>query len=158
MNLPDNSFDKHRPPGICDRRYQWSYIFTAVRPTTGEDFTLVLPEVSTRAMRLFLDQFADRLPEDTHAVVVLDGAGWHHVGTDDLPSNVSLIKLPPYSPELNAVERIWLHLRERFRSLRLLDDTEAIVTACCNAWNRLTADPERLRSLSAYPWIMKVAS
>ena len=68
-----------RPPGICDRRYQWSYIYTAVRPATGEDFSLVLPEVSTRAMRLFLDRFADRLPEDAHAFVVLDSAGWHHV-------------------------------------------------------------------------------
>ena len=99
-----------RPPEICDRRYQWSYIFTAVRPATGEDFTLVLPEVSTRAMRLFLDRFAEKLPEDAHPVVVLDGAGWHHVGTDDLPNTVSLVKLPPYRPELNPVERVWLHL------------------------------------------------
>lgn len=109
-------------------------------------------------MRLFLDRFAQALPEDTHAVVVLDGAGWHHIGTDDLPATVSLVKLPPYSPELNPVERIWLHLRERFLSLRVLDDTEAIVTACCNAWNRLTADPQSLKSLCAYPWIAKIAS
>lgn len=109
-------------------------------------------------MRLFLDRFAQTLPEDAHAVVVLDGAGWHHIGTHDLPANVSLVKLPPYSPELNPVERVWLHLRERFLSLRVLDDTEAIIDACCKAWNRLTADPERLRSLCAYPWITKVAS
>ncbi len=47
-----------RAPGRCDRRYEWAYIFSAVRPATGEDFTLVLPEVSARVMDLFLDRFA----------------------------------------------------------------------------------------------------
>ena len=61
-------------------------------------------------------------------------------------------------PELNPVERVWLYLRERFLSLRLLDDTDAIVDACCDAWNALASEPGRLRSLCAYPWIMRVAS
>jgi putative transposase len=54
------------------------------------------------------------------------------------------------------VERVWLFLRERFLSHRVLDGYEAIVEACCDAWNALT--PERLRSLCAYPWVTKVAS
>jgi hypothetical protein len=62
------------------------------------------------------------------------------------------------SPELNPVERIWLYLRERFLSLRFLPDTEAIIEACCRAWNALTAEPDRVRSLCTYPWITKVAS
>ena len=66
--------------------------------------------------------------------------------------------LPPYSPDLNPVERVWLYLRERFLSLRVLDDTEAIIEACCQAWNALTAEPDRLQSLCAYPWIMKLSS
>lgn len=55
--------------------------------------------------------------------------------------------LPPYSPELNPVERVWLYLRER------LDDYDAVVQACCDAWNALTATPGRLRSLTDYPWL-----
>jgi transposase len=66
--------------------------------------------------------------------------------------------VPSYSPELNPVERVWLYLRERFLSLRVLDDTEAIIDACYQAWNALTVKPERLRSLCAYPWITKVSS
>ena len=61
-------------------------------------------------------------------------------------------------PELNPVERVWLYLRERFLSLRFLPDTAAIIEACCRAWNALAAEPGRIRSLCAYPWITKLAS
>lgn len=147
-----------RAPGLCQRGYQWAYIFTAVRPASGEDFTLVLPSVSAKLMQLFLDQFADALPEDVHAVMVLDGAGWHDERALAVPDNVTLVPLPPYSPELNPVERLWLYLRERFLSLRVFDDTDAIIDACCDAWNALTAEPGRIKTLCEYPWIPKVAS
>jgi hypothetical protein len=66
-----------RPPGLCDKRFASADIFTAVRPATGEDFCLVLPRVCTEAMNRFLLDFAATVPGDTHAVMVLDGAGWH---------------------------------------------------------------------------------
>ena len=64
--------------------------------------------------------------------------------------------LPPYSPELNPVERVWLHLKERFLSHRLHADYDAIVEAASSAWNNLAAETGRLTSLSSYPWIPKV--
>ena len=67
-----------------------------------------------------------------------------------------LTPLPPYAPEPNPVERVWLFLRERFLSHRLLDGYEAIVAACCEAWDALT--PDRLQCLAAHPWIAKDAS
>ena len=103
-----------RAPGLAQQGYQWSYIFSAVRPATGEDFTLVLPVVSAAVMDLFLAQFAAALPADAHAVLVLDGAGWHDQRALTVPDNLTLVPLPAYSPELNPVERIWLYLRERF--------------------------------------------
>ncbi len=147
-----------RAPGLCQRGYQWAYIFSAVRPATGEDFTLVLPSVNAALMDLFLARFAATLAADVHAVMVLDGAGWHDPRALTVPDNLTLVLLPPYSPELNPVERVWLYLRERFLSLRLLDDTEAIIEACCEAWNALTAQPDRLQNLCAYPWITKISS
>lgn len=129
-----------------------------MRPATGDDFTLVLPAIDAKVMALFLARFAATLADDMHAVIVLDGAGWHDDRAFDLPANLSLVVLPPYCPELNPVERIWLYLRERFLSLRVLADTDAIIEACCAAWNTLTAEPDRIRSLCAYPWITKVAS
>jgi transposase len=109
-------------------------------------------------MNLFLAAFADTLGPDEHAVLVLDQAGWHVANAMIVPANVSLVPLPPYSPELNPVERIWLHLRERYLSHRLHDDYEAIVDAACNAWNALRADAGRLASLTDFPWLPYVDS
>ncbi len=67
-----------------------------------------------------------------------------------VPSNVTLVWLPPYSPQLNPVERIWLFLRERHLSHRQLDTYDAVVDALCRAWNALTT--ERIRSLTSHPY------
>ncbi len=109
-------------------------------------------------MNLFLAEFAASLPEDAHAVLVLDRAGWHRAKALEVPAGVTLIHLPPYSPALNPVERVWLYLRERWLSLRVFADDRAIVDACCAAWNRLVAEPDRLRSLCDQPWVQKVTS
>jgi transposase len=108
-------------------------------------------------MNLFLAEFGRSLPEGVHAALVLDRAGWHRLG-GAVPANVTLVHLPPYSPELNPVERVWLYLRERFLSLRVFEDYQAIIDACCAAWNRLVAEPDRIHSLCHQPWIKKVTS
>jgi transposase len=143
-----------RPPGLADQRYTFAYVFAAVEPTTGRDFCLVLPEVSTVAMNVFLSRFAATLAKDEHAVMVVDGAGWHTSADLTVPRNLSLLALPPYSPQLNPVERIWLYLRERHLSHRLHAGYEAVLDAVCAAWRQLTK--ERLRSLASYPWIQNI--
>ena len=157
-----------RAPGTRQIGYQWAYIFSAVRPDTGDDVTLVMPSVNAKVMDLFLAHFADTLDQDAHAVMMCDGAGWHDERALTVPDNVkpwrvceplkviSALQSRPTST-LN-VERVWLYLRERFLSLRVLDDTEAIIDACCQAWIDLIAEPDRMRTLCAYPWIMKVIS
>jgi transposase len=70
-----------------------------------------------------------------------------------VPDNITLLPLPAYSPELNPVERLWLYLKQRFLSHRLLDDYDAIVDAACAAWRRLLAETGRIKSLCTYPWI-----
>lgn len=144
-----------RPPGLCDQRYTWAHLFAAVQPATGQGFALVLPEVSTNAMQAFLDGFSKTLAADQHAVMVMDQAGWHTAHALAVPDNVTLVRLPPYSPELNPVERVWLYLRERHLSHRLLAGYDAIVDALCSAWNQLT--PERLQTLTGYPYLNQVS-
>jgi transposase len=73
-------------------------------------------------MQAFLDAFAATLADNVHVALVLDGAGWHGKSLR-VPTSITLVKLPPYSPELNPVERVWLYLKERFLSLRLLSMT-----------------------------------
>jgi transposase len=101
---------------------------------------------------------AGTLPDDMHAVMVLDGAGWHDERALHTPANLTLVPLPTYAPDLNPVERIWLYLRERYLSHRLLANEDAFVEACCRAWNALTAETGRIPSLCAYPYIAQVAS
>lgn len=115
-----------------------------------------MPYVNTEAMQVFLDRFAATIGDDEHVAMVLDQAGWHASGALRMPDNVTLVPLPPYSPELNPVERVWLHLKARFLSLRLLNDYKAIVTAASRAWRRLRRDTGRLTSLTSYPWIMRI--
>jgi transposase len=143
-----------RPPGRCDKRFLSTYIFAAVRPGTDDAFALVLPEARAATMDIFLAQFSNTLPTDVHAVLLLDQAGWHGKAALQVPGNITLLPLPPYSPELNPVERVWLYLRERYLSFRLHQSEEAIVDALCTAWNALRAEAGRLTTLTGYPWII----
>ena len=96
-----------------------------MEPGTDNGFALVMPYADTDAMQEFLDQFSQTIAPEEHAVMILDQAGWHGSNALAVPANVTLIPLPPYSPELNPVERVWLYLKERFLSHRLLDDYDA---------------------------------
>ena len=145
-----------RPPCLCDKRFTFAYIFAAVEAGTDNGFALVMPYADTAAMQVFLNQFSETIAPDEHAVKILGQAGWHGSNALAMPANVTLIPLPPYSPELNPVERVWLYLKERFLFHRLLDDYDAIVTAACGAWNRLLADAGRIRTLCSCACIPQV--
>ena len=147
-----------RPPGLCDKRFASAYLFAAVEPATGAEVALVLPTVSTAAMSRFLAELSTQIPADAHVVLVLDQAGWHGARALVVPDNLTLVPLPPYSPELNPVERLWLYLRERYLSHRLLEDYDAVVDACCAAWTALIQEAGRIQSLTSYPWLPCVRS
>ncbi len=144
-----------RPPGLADKRFESLYLFAACRPGTDQAFALALPEAPLATMNLFLASLAQQLEPGTHAVLVLDQAGWHGSPRLAVPDNITPLPLPAYSPELNPVERVWLYLRERFLSHRVLADYDAVLDAACRAWNALAAEPGRLASLTAYPYLLR---
>jgi transposase len=141
-----------RPPGLVDNRFASTYIYGCCEPGTDNAFALVLPEVSTVAMQVFLDEFAKTIASDEHVLMFLDSAGWHVANALKVPSNITLQRISAYSPELNPVERVWLYLKERFLSHRLHGDYPDILDAICKAWNRLAASPGRLSTLTNYGW------
>ena len=143
-----------RPRGVRQQGFSSAHLFGAVCPERGEGVALVLPEVSTTAMGVFLAELSRAIPAESHAGLVLDGAGWHVSENLSVPANLTLIPLPPYSPELNPVERVWEYLRDRWLSHRRLGaGYAAVVDAACAAWNALLAEPGRLRSLTSFPWL-----
>jgi transposase len=144
-----------RPPGLADQRFDSLYLFAACRPGTDQAFALALPEATTVSMAVFLARFAQELEPGVPAALLLDRAGWHTAHQLAVPANITLVPLPAASPELNPVERVWLYLRERFLSHRVLDGYEALLDAACRAWNALAAETGRLASLTAYPYLLR---
>jgi transposase len=108
-------------------------------------------------MNLHLAEISRHVSPGAHAVMILDGAGWHQQGGAlVVPENISLLPLPRYSPELNPVENVWEFLKQNRLSNRVFASYDAIVDACCNAWNALMATPERIRSLTERTWAKTV--
>ena len=143
-----------RPPGLADQRFDSLYLFAACRPGTDEAFALALPEATTASMSVFLAHFAQELGPGVHAALILDRAGWHSAHQLAVPANITLVPLPAYSPELNPVERVWLYLRERFLSHRVLDGYPGLLDAACRAWNALAAEQGRLATLTGYSYLL----
>jgi hypothetical protein len=137
---------------VRDLRHQAVYLFGAVCPERDAGVALVLPTVSAGAMQVMLDELSQAVSSDAHAVVLMDRAGWHIAEDLAIPANLTPLFLPPYSPELNAIERVWLYLRERFLSHRLWPSYDDILDACCQAWNALLAEAGRIRSLTDLDW------
>jgi len=145
-----------RPVAPRDQRYAWAYLFGAICPARGVG--VVLPIANAVMMNLHLTEISATVVDGAHAVLVVDGAGWHKIGgTLRVPSNITLLLLPPYSPELNPVENVWAYLRGNKLSNRVFDSYDAIVEACCDAWNWLTAQPERINTVGTRSWAKVIA-
>jgi len=138
-----------RPPAIRQTQYDYLYVFTAACPETGEACGLITPKVNTDTMNIFLEQFSRELPPDVHAVMVLDRAGWHTANSLNVPANVTLLHLPPKSPELNPVENLWHYLRSHHWSNRLYATWEDLRHAAADAWRRVCLVPDLVKSVCA---------
>ena len=104
-------------------------------------------------MNLHLAEISREVSAGAHAVLVLDGAGWHQTGGElRVPGNISLLHLPPYAPELNPVENLWAFLRSNKLANRVFNTYDAILDACCDAWNWFMQQPERITSITTRDW------
>ena len=131
---------------------QWAYLFGAVCPERSTGAAIIMPEVNIEAMNEHLAEISRRVSAGAIALLVLDGAGWHSSPRLTIPDNIALLPLPPYAPELNPVENVWEFLRANLLSHRVWDTYEAILEACCDAWNKLMATPERIASITRRAW------
>ena len=133
---------------------EYTYAYAAVSVADGGLDTLILPHVNGECMQLFLDEVAARHPDD-RIVMVLDGAGWHRSQELVPPANLRLLKLPPYSPELNPVEHLWDELREKSFHNLVFDSIDALEVHLESALREMENDLDRVRSIVAWPWIIK---
>ena len=98
-------------------------------------------------MNLHLAEIATQIAPGAHAALLVDQAGWHLSRQLNVPPNITLVPLPPKCPELNPQENVWQFIRENWLSNRIFKSFDDIVDHCCDAWNKLTAQPWRIMSL-----------
>lgn len=141
-----------RPQAPHDHRTQSVYLFGAICPQRGVGAGLVLPRCNTHAMQCHVQEMSAQVTPGAHAVVLLDQAGWHTSRTLVITPNMTLLPLPPRSPELNPVENVWQFLRENWLSNRVFKSYDDIVALSCEAWNELTEQPWKIMSLGLRDW------
>jgi transposase len=141
-----------RPRQPKDQRYENAYLFGAVCPQRGTGAALIMPRADTEAMQKHLDEIAREVADGAHAVVILDQAGWHTTAKLRIPGNLTLVPLPPASPELNPQENIWQYLRQTYLSNRVFESYAAILDACQDAWRRLLNETGRIASIATRQW------
>jgi transposase len=144
-----------RPSAVRQTEYEWAYLFAAVNPMTGASSALIAPTVNTQYMNKHLAFISREAGAGVHVVLVLDQAGWHVAKALRVPENITLLHLPPYSPELNGSERIRGFLRSHYLSNRVYKDYDELFEAIKAAWNRL--EPGRLKTLTRAAWIERAA-
>jgi len=145
-----------RPRAPRDTRYTWSYIFGAVCPERAKAAALIMPHADTPAMNAHLVEIARTVAPDAHAILVLDGAGWHGSTALKVPDNITLLKLPPYSPELNPMENVWAYLRANKLAISVFETYAEIVDRCCDAWNFFAEDKQAITSITSRKWARTV--
>ena len=128
------------------------YVFTAVCPALERMTSLILPWANTEMMNIFLRQVAEDF-SDYFILMLIDQAGWHISQKLEVPENIRLIKLPPRSPELNPSEHIWEELREKNFANKAFGDLDGVEDTLCRGLNDLARDPEKLRSMTNFPYL-----
>ncbi|WP_347361141.1 IS630 family transposase [Vibrio vulnificus] len=142
-----------RPRVVKQQQFEYAYLFGSVCPARGIGEAMVVPWVNKNIMVEHLKQLSAVTEKGRHAVVIMDGAGWHTNDIAEPFDNVSIIKLPPYSPELNPIEQVWSWLRQHSLANQSFADYDYIVSKVCRAWNSFLECSARVRQMCSRRWI-----
>jgi hypothetical protein len=131
---------------------EYTYAYSALSPQDGRLDSLILPDMYADTMGYFLEEVSSRYPND-YILMVMDGAPCHRAGTLNIPNNIKILQLPPYSPQLNPVENFWAEVREKWFANCVFRDMEAVTNQLVDALIDFESDQDRIASLSQFPWI-----
>lgn len=145
----------HRPVVNLAMIREFRYEYAAVSPWDGCLDFMTADKMNTDNMSRFLSQ-ASQAHQDEFIVMVLDGASSHKSKELKIPNNVSLILLPPYSPELNPAEQIWNVLRRDHFANRVFDSLDAATEQAERGLSMMAANKSAIRQLTNWPWISAI--
>ena len=142
-----------RPTAVRQTEYEYIWVIGAASPQTGQAEAILSPVLNTAIINQFLDQFSRALAPDVHAALIWDGAGFHRAHDLKVPDNITLIPLPPYSPELNGIENLWHYLRSHCWSNRTYRDYDELFDVASDSWCRYCLDSNLIKSVCAKNYI-----
>ena len=116
--------------------FQTLYLFGTFSPINGDKFLLEMPHCNAVNFQVFLNSFLAQNPEE-FKIIVLDNGAFHKAKTLKIPNNIGLLFLPPYSPELNPAENIWVLLKRKFTNklYHTLNEVSAFITEAIKSLN-----------------------
>ena len=115
------------------------YLYSAVNPKTGKDFSLILPLVNTDCINVFFEELSKELGEQK-VLIIMDGAGWHKSKNLKIPPNIRIEILPPYCPELNPVERLWKYIKDNTIKNKVFSTLEELEIEICTFVKNLSKE------------------
>ncbi len=141
-----------RPRAIRQQQFISAHIYGAVCPATGQTEALISPILSMEMMEKHLQQISDATPAGRHALVVMDRASWHSSKLMARFNNLSIMHIPPYSPELNPIEQVWAWLRDNDLANFAFTHYDDIVEQVSLAWNNFRHQVSHVKSLCKKDW------
>lgn len=157
LGTPRRCWAPHGVRPVVGARVQRKYLyaFAAISPHDGTLDSLILPWVNAQMMSEFLAEVAAR-HADEFIVMVMDQAGWHIASQLKIPTNMRVVLLPPYSPELNPVEHLWEALREDCFANTVFPDLDAVEGALEAGLIALESDLPRVQRMAGFNWIVSI--
>lgn len=144
-----------RPVGRMNIGYEYGYLYVAVNPLSGQAFGLILPSMTVESMTVFVREFRQWLKtggeEEAATLLILDGAGSHKSERVDY-GGLTKELLPPYSPELNPVERFFQELRRELKN-KVYESYREVEQAVEELFNSYLAKPEAIKRLTNFHWL-----
>ena len=144
-----------RPVGRMNIGYEYGYLYAAVNPLSGRAFGLILPSMTVECMTVFAREFRRWLKSngevEAETVLVLDGAGAHRSERVSY-GKVEKQLLPPYSPELNPVERFFQEVRRELKN-KVYESYAEVEQAVEEIFKKYLAKPEAVKKLTNFHWL-----
>jgi len=137
---------------VKQQQFISAHIYGAVYPATGQTEALISPVLNMDMMQKHLQQISDATPAGRYTLVIMDRASWHSNKLEVHFDNLSIMHLPPYSPELNPIEQVWAWLRDNDLSNRVFKDYDEIVEQVSKGWNNFRNQVSEVKSLCKRKW------
>lgn len=144
-----------RPKGTMNIGYDYGYLYVAINPSSGRAFGLILPSMTLESMKVFVKEFRRWLKEsgedEAETLLILDQAGSHR--SDKLEyGGIEKELLPPYSLELNPIERFFQELRRQLKN-KVYESYKEVEQAVSELFKSYLARPEAVKRLTNFHWL-----